>query len=169
MALSLFKTFRAFSSRWFEQFILKTSFYYNPSNSFPSSVLNVSSEINQTRFYADEKTKWVSIIFEKADGTQMKRRGKVGGTLQEVIGQNNPDFPGFGACDGTVSCSTCHMILQEDIHGTIKMITDEEQDVLDYAPERTPTSRLGCAVSIIPEMDGMIVKLPGIVKDIRES
>ncbi|GFY63511.1 adrenodoxin, mitochondrial [Trichonephila inaurata madagascariensis] len=139
MALSLFKTFRAFS------------------------------KINQTRFYADGKTKWVSIVFEKADGTQLKRKGKIGGTLQEVIGQNNPDFPGFGACDGTVSCSTCHMILPEDIFGKIKMITDEEQDVLDYAPERAPTSRLGCEVTIIPEMDGMIVKLPAVVRDIRES
>ncbi|GFT23030.1 adrenodoxin, mitochondrial [Nephila pilipes] len=121
------------------------------------------------RFYAEGKTQWITIIFEKADGTQFKRKAKVGGTLQEIIGQNNPEFPGYGACDGTVSCSTCHLILPEDIFDKVELITDEEQDVLDYAPERAPTSRLGCAVSILPEMDGMIVKLPAVIKDIRES
>ena len=54
---------------------------------------------------------------------------------------------GFGACEGTLACSTCHLIFKdEDFKRLEEEATDEELDMLDLAFGLTDTSRLGCQV-----------------------
>jgi ferredoxin len=38
-----------------------------------------------------------------------------------------------GACEGTLSCSTCHLILEKDNYVKLKPPSDEENDMLDLA------------------------------------
>lgn len=38
-----------------------------------------------------------------------------------------------GACEGTLACSTCHLIFEEHIFEKLEAITDEENDMLDLA------------------------------------
>ncbi|GBN17629.1 Adrenodoxin, mitochondrial [Araneus ventricosus] len=128
-----------------------------------------SLNINKFRFYSQDSNQWVTITFERHDGTQLKRKGKVGHTVQELIGQDNPDFPGYGACDGTISCSTCHVILTKEDFKKLGKPTDEEEDTLDLSPCLVDTSRLGCCIEITSDMDGMVLKLPAEVKDLRNS
>lgn len=44
-----------------------------------------------------------------------------------------------GACEGTLACSTCHLIFEEDVYNKLGPITDEEMDMLDLAYGLTDT------------------------------
>ena len=45
----------------------------------------------------------------------------------------------IGACGGELACSTCHLIFDEEIYGTLPEKDDEEDDMLDLAFEVTET------------------------------
>ena len=65
----------------------------------------------------------------------------------DVVVRNEIDIDGFGACEGTLACSTCHLIFsEEDFNKIDEEATDEELDMLDLAFGLTDTSRLGCQV-----------------------
>lgn len=38
-----------------------------------------------------------------------------------------------GACEGTLACSTCHLVFEKHIYEKLDAITDEENDMLDLA------------------------------------
>ena len=44
-----------------------------------------------------------------------------------------------GACEGSVACSTCHVILEAPVFDELPAATDEENDMLDLAFGLTPT------------------------------
>lgn len=44
-----------------------------------------------------------------------------------------------GACEGTLACSTCHLIFDEEMYKKLGPITDEEMDMLDLAYGLTDT------------------------------
>lgn len=45
----------------------------------------------------------------------------------------------LGACEGTLTCSTCHVILQQKDYDFLEKPSDEELDMLDLAYELTDT------------------------------
>ena len=53
-----------------------------------------------------------------------------------------------GACEASLACSTCHVILPQDIYNELEPAEDDEEDLLDLAFGLTTTSRLGCQVKI---------------------
>ena len=44
-----------------------------------------------------------------------------------------------GACEGTLACSTCHLIFSEEVYAKLPPPVDEELDMLDLAYELTDT------------------------------
>ncbi|XP_073806736.1 ferredoxin 1b isoform X1 [Danio rerio] len=90
-----------------------------------------------------------------------------GETLLDVVIKKNLDFSGFGACEGTLACSTCHLIFEENVFDKLEPMVDEEIDMLDLAYGITKTSRLGCQVTVERWMDGMTVRVPQDIKDQR--
>lgn len=44
-----------------------------------------------------------------------------------------------GACEGTLACSTCHLIFDEEVYKNLGPVTDEEMDMLDLAYGLTDT------------------------------
>ncbi|KAF4668103.1 hypothetical protein FOL47_003167 [Perkinsus chesapeaki] len=58
------------------------------------------------------------------------------------------------------ACATCHMILPEDVFSKLPEPDEEELDMLDLAVDVSDTSRLGCQVTVVPEMDNMVIRLP---------
>ncbi|TVY81104.1 Adrenodoxin-like protein [Lachnellula suecica] len=75
-----------------------------------------------------------------------------------------------GACEGSCSCSTCHIIVEdEDTFDKIPEATDEENDMLDLAFGLTETSRLGCQIEMTPELNGLRVKLPNATRNLQAS
>jgi hypothetical protein len=73
--------------------------------------------------------------------------------------------PGAGACEGSVACSTCHVILSQDHYEALEEPGDDENDMLDMAFGLSDTSRLGCQVHLTKAMDGMSVQLPAATRN----
>ncbi|XP_050676638.1 adrenodoxin [Leptidea sinapis] len=114
---------------------------------------------------AEEKVK---VTFLMYDGRRIETEGKVGDSLLDVVVNNDLDIDGYGACEGTVTCSTCHVVLkQEDFDRLPEQAGDEERDMLDLAYGLTDTSRLGCQVTLTKDLDGLVVKVPETVNDAR--
>ncbi|XP_069825871.1 adrenodoxin, mitochondrial [Dendropsophus ebraccatus] len=117
-------------------------------------------------FSSDEKIK---VKFVNRDGDAIIAEGKVGESLLDLVVEKNLDIDGFGACEGTLACSTCHLIFEDHIFQQLEPITDEEMDMLDLAYGLTDTSRLGCQICLRPFMDGMTVRVPESVADVRQA
>ncbi|XP_037520395.1 adrenodoxin-like protein 2, mitochondrial [Rhipicephalus sanguineus] len=108
------------------------------------------------------------VTFVRESGEKVGAVGKVGDSLLDVIINNHLDFDGFGACEGTLACSTCHLIFKpEDFERLKEHPSDEELDMLDLAYGLCETSRLGCQVYLTKELSGMEIKVPAGVNDAR--
>lgn len=71
-----------------------------------------------------------------------------------------PPLNPVGACDGSLACSTCHVVLEQATYDALPAPCIEEEDMLDLAFGLTQTSRLGCQVKLARALDGMRVTLP---------
>lgn len=112
------------------------------------------------------KGKYINVTFIDRDGDEHTVKAKLGSTLLEVAKEH--DIEVEGACEGTLACSTCHMIVDPQWYRKIPdPITEEEHDMLDLAFGLTETSRLGCQIIVSPELDGLRLTLPKATKDIR--
>ncbi|XP_034107579.1 adrenodoxin-like protein 2, mitochondrial [Drosophila albomicans] len=112
----------------------------------------------------------VNVTFVRASGEKIKTSGKVGDSLLDVVVNNNVDLDGFGACEGTLTCSTCHLIFKtSDYEKLPDKPGDEELDMLDLAYDLTDTSRLGCQINLTKDMDGLEVHVPATINDARAA
>ena len=108
-------------------------------------------------------TSMVTLHFIQTDGTKITVVAPVGLSVLEVAHQNNIDLE--GACEGSLACSTCHVIVDEGFYEALPEATEDEEDMLDLAFGLTATSRLGCQIILSPEMDGMVLKLPNATRN----
>jgi 2Fe-2S ferredoxin len=76
----------------------------------------------------------------------------------EIAHRHNVDIE--GACEGSLACSTCHVVVSPEWFDLLKDPSEDEEDMLDLAFGLTKTSRLGCQIIISEEMDGLTVSLP---------
>ena len=80
-------------------------------------------------------------------------------TVMEGAVQNN--IPGIDAdCGGSCACATCHVYVEEKWFDKLPKKEDAEQDMLDMAFEPQKFSRLACQITIVDELDGLVVKMP---------
>ncbi|KAM3827352.1 adrenodoxin-like [Vipera latastei] len=111
----------------------------------------------------------VRLHFIDRDGEKYSVNAKEGESLLEVVINQNINISGFGACEGTLACSTCHLIFEKAAFQQLGEISDDELDMLDLAYGLTDTSRLGCQVCVKKWMDGLTVQVPTEVSDIRRE
>ncbi|XP_029922164.1 adrenodoxin-like [Myripristis murdjan] len=111
----------------------------------------------------------VTVHFINRDGEKITVKGSPGDSLLDVVIDQDLDFDGFGACEGTLACSTCHLIFEEEVYKQLGPVTDEEMDMLDLAYGLTDTSRLGCQICLTKSLEGMVARVPESVSDIRQS
>ncbi|XP_057233936.1 adrenodoxin-like [Malurus melanocephalus] len=111
----------------------------------------------------------VTVHFINRDGEKLTTTAKEGESLLEVVVNQNLAIDGFGACEGTLACSTCHLIFDKEAFQKLDAISDEELDMLDLAYGLTDTSRLGCQVHVKKSMDGVTVRVPMDVSDMRRQ
>nr|XP_056715683.1 adrenodoxin-like [Euleptes europaea] len=111
----------------------------------------------------------VTINFINRDGEKFSAAAKEGESLLEVVVNQNLNIDGFGACEGALACSTCHLIFDDNTFQQLDPVMAEELDMLDLAYGLTDTSRLGCQVRIQKWMDGVTVQVPTEVSDIRRE
>ena len=98
------------------------------------------------------------IIFVEADGSEKTVDAQNGLSLLEVAHKNGVDLE--GACEGSLACSTCHLIIEKEFFENLPEPSEEEEDMLDLAFGLTHTSRLGCQIIIDDKLEGMKVKIP---------
>lgn len=122
---------------------------------------------NRALFSTKASKETISVSFTKADGSSTTVDGQVGKTLLDVVLDNDLDLDGFGACEGTLACSTCHLIFNQSDFDKLGKPSDEELDMLDLAFNLTPTSRLGCQICLKKELDPLNVDVPATVNDAR--
>jgi len=98
------------------------------------------------------------VIFIEEDGKRVEVDTEIGQNLMEVARDNGVDIE--GACEGSMACSTCHLIVEEAWFNKLKPASEEEEDILDLAFGLTKTSRLGCQIVMEDDLDGIVVNLP---------
>jgi len=98
------------------------------------------------------------VTFIERDGTRREFDVPVGLSLLEVAHKHGIDIE--GACEGSLACSTCHVVVEPDWYELLPDATEDEEDMLDLAFGLTKTSRLGCQIIMSEELDGLIVRLP---------
>jgi ferredoxin, 2Fe-2S len=98
------------------------------------------------------------MTFVERDGTRKVVDAPIGLSVLEIAHRNGIDIE--GACEGSLACSTCHVIVDPDWYSLLKPATEDEEDMLDLAFGLTQTSRLGCQIVMREDLDGLIVKLP---------
>ena len=105
-----------------------------------------------------------NITFVSPDGTSIKVQAKCGQSILEVAHENDIDIE--GACEGSLACSTCHVIIESSWYSKIKSPSEDEEDMLDLAFGLTKTSRLGCQIEVTKDLDGLVVSLPSEVNNL---
>lgn len=107
----------------------------------------------------------IKVIFITETGEEKEVEAMVGLSILEIAHDNDINLE--GACEGSLACATCHVILEEKIYNTLEEPEEAEEDMLDLAFGLTHTSRLGCQIILTKELDGMRVKLPSATRNIN--
>jgi ferredoxin, 2Fe-2S len=98
------------------------------------------------------------IVFIEANGTRKEVEAPMGHTLLQVAHMHKIDLE--GACDHSLACATCHVIVDAQWFDVLPEAKTDELDMLDLAPNLAKTSRLGCQIMMREEYDGLTVSLP---------
>ncbi|CAN8274424.1 unnamed protein product [Cochlearia groenlandica] len=111
-----------------------------------------------------DETEKINVIFVDKDGEERHIKVPIGMNILEAAHQNDIELE--GACECSLACSTCHVIVMDtEYYNKLEEPTDEENDMLDLAFGLTQTSRLGCQVIAKPELDGVRLAIPSATRN----
>lgn len=111
-----------------------------------------------------EQKEKIAVTFVDKDGDEQLIKVPMGMSMLEAAHENDIELE--GACEGSLACSTCHVIVMDmEYYNKLEDPTDEENDMLDLAFGLTETSRLGCQVIAKPELDGLRLALPSATRN----
>mmetsp|Transcript_9215 Transcript_9215/g.10613 ORF Transcript_9215/g.10613 Transcript_9215/m.10613 type:complete len:191 (-) Transcript_9215:1714-2286(-) len=122
-----------------------------------------SRNSQQYRFHGDDDhipddAPVVNFSFVTKDEKEVLVEAKVGQNLLRVAQKNDVELE--GACECSIACSTCHVILEPEFYDSLEEACEDEEDMLDMAFGLTETSRLGCQILVSEIMEGTKVTLP---------
>jgi len=103
------------------------------------------------------------MTFVERDGNRREVEAPLGLSVLEIAHKHGVDIE--GACEGSLACSTCHVIVDLEWYELLKGATEDEEDMLDLAFGLTQTSRLGCQIIMSEELDGLTVNLPSTTRN----
>jgi 2Fe-2S ferredoxin len=98
------------------------------------------------------------MVFIQRDGSRKEVDAPLGLSVLEIAHRHGVDIE--GACEGSLACSTCHVVVDAAWFPKLAKPTEDEEDMLDLAFDLQETSRLGCQLIMTDELDGLTVKLP---------
>lgn len=105
------------------------------------------------------------ITFVYPEGKEKTIDAPVGLSILEIAHTN--EIPLEGACEGSLACSTCHVIVDDVWFNRLETASEAEEDMLDMAFGLTKTSRLGCQIIMTEALDGLKVYLPDETRHVR--
>src|SRR5271169_4349664 len=99
------------------------------------------------------------VTFIDAAGASRTVEGQIGSTVMETALRNS--VPGIEAeCGGACACATCHVYVAPEWTAIVGKPSQMEEDMLDFAFEVRPSSRLSCQIKVTPALDGLVVATP---------
>ncbi len=99
------------------------------------------------------------ITFIQPDGTENTVEAEPGMTVMDAAVTNS--VRGIAAeCGGACSCATCHVYVEDDWRQATGEPEAMEEDMLDFAFDVRPESRLSCQIKVTSELDGLRVRIP---------
>ena len=98
------------------------------------------------------------IIFTLTDGTEKVVKADNGLSLMEIARDN--DLGIEGTCGGSISCCTCHVIIDKEWFSVVGSPNPDEEDMLDFAFEVKENSRLSCQITVSDELEGLVIQMP---------
>lgn len=99
------------------------------------------------------------LTFVAFDGTRFDVEADNGSTVME--NGIKAGVPGIEAeCGGACACATCHVYVDEAWAPKTGEPEAMEEDMLDFAYDVRPTSRLSCQIRVSDELDGLVVRVP---------
>ena len=103
------------------------------------------------------------MTFVLPEGEEKVVDAPLGVSVLEIAHKNH--IPLEGACEGSLACSTCHVVVDETYFDKLQEASEDEEDMLDLAFGLTHTSRLGCQIIMSDELDGLKVLLPSATRN----
>lgn len=98
-------------------------------------------------------------FIEKSTNITHKIKAPLGINLLELAHNNNIDLE--GACESSLACSTCHVIVKsKEYFDKLPEPSEKEMDMLDLAYDLNDYSRLGCQIITTPEIDNIELIIP---------
>jgi ferredoxin, 2Fe-2S len=107
------------------------------------------------------------MTFIERDGARREVDAPLGLSVLEIAHKHGVDIE--GACEGSLACSTCHVIVDGPWFKKLETPTEDEEDMLDLAFGLTQTSRLGCQIVMTKDLDGLVVKLPSSTRNAQKG
>ncbi|KAI5842941.1 2Fe-2S ferredoxin-type domain-containing protein [Morchella snyderi] len=115
-----------------------------------------------------KKGEELHVTFIDKEGKNHTYEVAAGDNLLDIAQENDLEME--GACGGSAACSTCHVIVEDDaMYEKLPEPEDDENDMLDLAFGLTETSRLGCQVHMNKAIDGIVVRLPSMTRNLQSS
>ena len=101
----------------------------------------------------------VKVTYIEHNETVHAVEGEEGQTVMETALKHS--VPGIVAeCGGACSCATCHVYVDDAWKEKTGGPSPMEEDMLDFATDVRPNSRLSCQIRLKPELDGLVVRIP---------
>ncbi|RFB80085.1 2Fe-2S iron-sulfur cluster-binding protein [Methylovirgula sp. 4M-Z18] len=101
----------------------------------------------------------INITYIDAKGTSRTVSAEDRSTVMETALKNG--VPGIDAeCGGACACATCHVYVDEAWLDKVGKPEQMEEDMLDFAFDVRPNSRLSCQIRVTSALDGLVVTTP---------
>ena len=101
----------------------------------------------------------VKITYINVDGAPRTVEAEVGSTVMETAIKNSvPEIE--AECGGACACSTCHVYVEEGWKEKTGEPSPMEEDMLDFAFDVKPNSRLSCQIKVSEDLEGLVVRTP---------
>lgn len=100
----------------------------------------------------------MKIIAIDRQGKEHTLEGRDGWSVMEILRDGGLDVA--AECGGACACATCHVYVDEAWTGAVGEPEAMEEDMLDFAYEVQPNSRLSCQIKVRDELDGLVVRVP---------
>lgn len=102
----------------------------------------------------------ITITFIQPDGARTVATAKPGRNLMQVAVEHGVSGI-IGECGGSMACATCHCHVDPGWFGRVGPTGTGEAEMLEFAVgEIVPESRLACQITLSPELDGLVVRIP---------
>jgi 2Fe-2S ferredoxin len=99
------------------------------------------------------------LIIIENDGTRHELDAAPGSTVMENAIRNSINGI-LAECGGACACATCHVYVDEAFADKAGKPDPMEEDMLDFAYDVRPTSRLSCQIRMTETLEGLTVHIP---------